>query len=521
MAQPALLYTWGPGVLALLFFLALGATVGSFINVLVYRLPRGHGIVRPASACPACGTRLGWTENFPVLGWVWLRGRCRYCKSLISPEYPLVELTVALLFGSLYALWFMRPSAVAFLGDAALASRPEWSAQGLARMWPMVALILTLIASLAAMTLIDARTFTIPLLLAWVPAAAGLLVHPLHAAWVEWSAGGLARSPFVWTIWTPPSWGLLGAGLGAGLGVAISTWLIHAGLLRRSFADFEQWEAEQRQPLGAPETVGRASVGRASGPSSENESESNPGESPAPTNEDHHAEQDISFGPVLLRVLLFTGPGVAGMLLGFSIGQPRGAPFRGMFLGMAVGLLLGLLLRRLVPVSEDQAEPMWVQYPHARREMLWELAYLAPAMVLAAAGWFILAGVGGEPPLWLRALGGSMLGLLVGGGLVWMTRILGTLAFGKEAMGLGDVHLMAAVGAVLGPIDPILAFFLAPFFGIAWTILGLVVTSLTRREGTALPYGPHLAAATLLVIYAKPIFEAGLSRLLNQTVNLP
>lgn len=513
MPQPSLLYTWGPGALALLFFLAVGATVGSFINVIVYRLPRGQGIIRPASACPACGTRLRWTENFPVLGWLWLRGRCRFCKTPISPEYPLVELTLGLLFSSLYALWFMRPSALAFLGDAALAGRPEWTAEGLTSMWPTFALVLTLIASLAAMTLIDARTFTIPLLLPWIVGAAGLLIHPLHAAWVSLTAGGLARSPFAWTIWTPGSWAPLAAGLGGAIGLAISTWLVHTGLLPRSFADFEQWEAEQSSGAGVPPVHGRDARATDASPST--------GEASAPTNEDHHAEQDISFGPILLRTLLFTGPGVAGMLLGFAIGEPRSAPFRGMFLGMAMGLALGLVLRRLIPVSDDQAEPAWVQYPHARREMGWELAFLAPALALGALGWLVFTGVGGEPPLWLRALGGSLLGLLTGGGIVWATRILGTLAFGKEAMGLGDVHLMAAVGAVLGPIDPVLAFFVAPFFGIAWTLLGLVITSLTRREGTALPYGPHLAAATLLVIYAKPLFEAGLTRLLNQPVNLP
>jgi len=63
----------------------------------------------------------------------------------------------------------------------------------------------------------------------------------------------------------------------------------------------------------------------------------------------------------------------------------------------------------------------------------------------------------GDWPDWVFVLGGCVLGYFTGAGLVWLTRILGTLAFGKEAMGLGDVHLMAAIGAVLGPIDATLA----------------------------------------------------------------
>jgi leader peptidase (prepilin peptidase)/N-methyltransferase len=121
----------------------------------------------------------------------------------------------------------------------------------------------------------------------------------------------------------------------------------------------------------------------------------------------------------------------------------------------------------------------------------------------------------------MAALGGSLMGLLVGGGLVWAIRILGSLAFGKEAMGLGDVHLMAGVGAVLGWIDPTLAFFVAPFLGLGWAILGMVAGSLFGRHGTALPYGPHLAGATVLVMFLKPVVEGGLTALMGRPVDLP
>jgi leader peptidase (prepilin peptidase)/N-methyltransferase len=104
---------------------------------------------------------------------------------------------------------------------------------------------------------------------------------------------------------------------------------------------------------------------------------------------------------------------------------------------------------------------------------------------------------------WLSALLGSVFGMLVGGFVVWLTRILGTIAFGREAMGMGDVHLMAGVGAVLGAGSATVAFFLAPFFGIAVAIYMLATG--TRKE---LPYGPYLSLATAFVmLFYCPIAE--------------
>jgi leader peptidase (prepilin peptidase)/N-methyltransferase len=76
-----------------------GALAGSFLNVVVYRLPRGESVVSPGSRCPSCATPIKPYDNVPVLGWIWLRGRCRACRAPISPRYPLVEATTA-------ALWF-------------------------------------------------------------------------------------------------------------------------------------------------------------------------------------------------------------------------------------------------------------------------------------------------------------------------------------------------------------------------------------------------------------------------------
>ena len=81
----------------------VGACVGSFLNVCVYRWPADKSVVSPPSSCPACGARIRWYDNVPVLGWLWLRGRCRSCGTRISVQYPLVELFTALLW--VMAVW--------------------------------------------------------------------------------------------------------------------------------------------------------------------------------------------------------------------------------------------------------------------------------------------------------------------------------------------------------------------------------------------------------------------------------
>ena len=68
-----------------------GAMVGSFFNVIIYRMPRGESVVYPPSSCTRCGYRIRFYENFPILSWLALRGKCRNCGDPISVQYPLVE----------------------------------------------------------------------------------------------------------------------------------------------------------------------------------------------------------------------------------------------------------------------------------------------------------------------------------------------------------------------------------------------------------------------------------------------
>ncbi len=81
----------------------VGLSIGSFLNVVIYRLPRNQSIVFPGSACPHCGNAIRWYDNIPLLGWIRLKGRCRCCRKPIALQYPMVELLGAA--AAVAALW--------------------------------------------------------------------------------------------------------------------------------------------------------------------------------------------------------------------------------------------------------------------------------------------------------------------------------------------------------------------------------------------------------------------------------
>ena len=128
----------------------LGLLVGSFLNVVIWRLPRGESLSHPGSACPHCGHPIRWWDNIPVLSWLALRGRCRDCGEPISWRYPAVELATGILF-CLVGWW-------ALAGELSIASPPGGT----------VALVLTLVAFLylaaisIALSMIDLDTHKLP-----------------------------------------------------------------------------------------------------------------------------------------------------------------------------------------------------------------------------------------------------------------------------------------------------------------------------------------------------------------------
>ena len=159
-------------IVYLVFFAMLGACVGSFLNVVVWRLPRGESLVTPPSRCPKCGTKLAWYDNVPVFGWLMLRGKCRYCSQPISPRYPIIEAVTGLIFALYYYLFFVRQ-----IGPCASVHPVVPRRLIIQQDWPIFGLYLFTLASLLAASLIDGELFIIPPEIPWLMAAVAVVVR--------------------------------------------------------------------------------------------------------------------------------------------------------------------------------------------------------------------------------------------------------------------------------------------------------------------------------------------------------
>lgn len=143
-----------------------GLVIGSFLNVVIWRVPRHESIVRPPSHCPKCDTKLAARDNIPVVSWLLLRGHCRYCDTEISPRYPLIELFTGVLFAAVGARFF----------DS----------------WALPA-YLVLTASLIALSFIDLEHYLLPNRILYpTDVAVGALLAGASALEHDWGAFGRA-----------------------------------------------------------------------------------------------------------------------------------------------------------------------------------------------------------------------------------------------------------------------------------------------------------------------------------------
>lgn len=145
-------------LVAIAIVFILGSSIGSFLNVVVYRVPAGLSILWPPSRCPKCLHQLGSTENIPIFGWIRLGGRCAHCRSPISMRYPLVEAATGLLFVLVSLTTFTNP--VQMIGGWAFFS------------W------------LLALSLIDFDTMTLPNALTQSGLMVGLAFQVARCFWV-------------------------------------------------------------------------------------------------------------------------------------------------------------------------------------------------------------------------------------------------------------------------------------------------------------------------------------------------
>jgi len=184
----------------------------------------------------------------------------------------------------------------------------------------------------------------------------------------------------------------------------------------------------------------------------------------------------------------------------------------GLYTAAAVTTLAGAILIFLIGVLPRDAGQTDVtdevvdeiSEGNVRAEILKEVLFLMVPVVTAAL--FHMIPLELPQSAWLSRVFGSLLGLLVGGGIVWLIRIGGSLGFNKQAMGIGDVHLMAGVGAVIGGPLVLFAFFMAPFAGILWALVLKIL-----GKPNVLPYGPWLSVASIMaLLVGNPIIKAWL-----------
>lgn len=363
----------------LIFVFALGGCIGSFLNVVIYRMPRDLSLVYPGSACPSCKKPIRFYDNIPLVSWLLLRARCRYCKAPISARYFVVELLTALMYVGLFVLYFM-------VGIRQMSTEDTGGMQMfLHGGWLVYLLHIILLSGLLAVSAIDLEFWVVPLSTCWFLTAVGI--------------AGSALAPLA--------------------------------MDHRFISHF--------------------------------------------------------------RLLPFSG-------------ATSGAISAGAAVGLAASLLLrklGILKESYLAVESPPADGADEQQYDHRREILKEILFVIPILVCSFAAYYLLLKLPGLKEYWLDftqmpvAAGflGALTGYFIGGGIVWATRIFGTLGFGKEAMGMGDVHLMAAGGAFLGPVSITIAFFVGPFFGLAWAVFQMLF-----RKTRQIPYVPFLSLGILTVI---------------------
>jgi leader peptidase (prepilin peptidase)/N-methyltransferase len=157
-----------------------GLFIGSFLNVVVYRVPLKKSVVSPPSACPHCDKHIAWYDNIPLLSWLILRGKCRHCGGPISVRYPLIELGTGLFFAAITARFF----------DEDVAYHP--SLAGAASLVVLVA-FLYLGAISVALSIIDLETFTLPNRIVYPAYIVGLVLF-LAASILSGDYGPLLRA---------------------------------------------------------------------------------------------------------------------------------------------------------------------------------------------------------------------------------------------------------------------------------------------------------------------------------------
>lgn len=398
--------------MSLVFAFLYGCCIGSFLNVVVYRMPRDKSLVSPPSACPACGKHIRWFDNIPLLSWLMLGAKCRNCKAPISARYFIVELVTGLLFAGVFAMYFVCD--VRRFGIDGAFGLEAFIRGG----WLLYLVHIVMLSAFLAASAIDLQLWVIPLSICWLVTAVGVAASAL--------SGFVIDPATIWSYNLFPSASATTGALSAGavVGLAIGLLGLVTGVIKRSYES----ECEKTGQPGEGDSENQSGGGE-----SGNQPETGGEKRDDLPQSAEFDDEDFNDRAEMLRETLFLSPIIVCSVVALAV------------------------VRNWAPVGD-----WWSDFS--------------------------------QTPV-VTGLLGSLWGYFVGCGTVWAVRILGTLAFGKEAMGLGDVHLMGAAGAVIGPAFVVIAFFIAPFFGLGWAFCQMFFKK-TRQ----IPYGPFLSMGILAVM---------------------
>jgi leader peptidase (prepilin peptidase)/N-methyltransferase len=379
-----------------IFLFIIGCCIGSFLNVVIYRLPRNKSLIKPGSFCPACGKHINWFDNIPLISWIVLTGKCRECKSPVSPRYFIIELLTGLVLSGLFILFFILGIRRFEINGQ---TGPEAFIYG---GWFIYLIYIILLAAFIAASAIDLKFWIIPISVCWFVTLVGL--------------AGSAIAVYIINPDTIRYYHLLpyasadtgSLAVGAVIGMIISYALLRAGIIKRSYENEQILSSKQEEIIGQIQSE---------------------------KNSEKDDSEEINHRIEVCKEIFFLLP-------------------------IIIASITALAVSRTPPVSS--AWRIFSQHP-------------------------VIAG-----------FLGSLWGYFIGCAVVWLTRITGTLAFGKEAMGLGDVHLMGAAGSVIGPFMVVVAFFIAPFFGLFWVSMQMFFKKIRQ-----IPYGPFLSLGifTVMILY--------------------
>ena len=499
------------------FVAVLGGCIGSFLNVVIYRLPLGLSVAEPRwSFCPRCARRIRAGDNLPVLGWLRLRGRCRDCGLPIAPIYPVVECLTLLLF---VAIWD-----AGFLADVLL---PPGLPNELASTWPVVLAHGVLFSGLMATSVMDLENYLVDIRVCnWTIVFGAVLAGVFAFTCGRPATTILNTTPDA----LPPS--VVVAALAAGAGwllTALATRIIRGPI---EYVDESSPAGQTSAPIAdrGPPTPVDVSTGPPdalmpgepnTNPRTNPSDASPPGTTP-PTSNASPAAPPVEIPPAIAPVLALSA--LVAVLVVWPVFRPDWPAIAGLAAGQVRGLadlfvfsLMLLLAARVHRESDEVVITEIESQRHAARPTaLREFATFLPALLAAAGAVYLWRSRGhlaldahwadlirvvpatalpSAAVLAAHALAAAVLAAALG----WAVRILGTLAFGKEAFGTGDIYILAAIGTVGGFWFAVMAFFLAAFLA----LIGVAVLVFHKRS-RAIPFGPWLALGAFLALYLRP-----------------